>query len=352
LQAHDHFTRTSLRLYLSVSLPLLVCMTFLLVTPARALPIQGPRRSLALDRTVPLFQFHSDFWVNLHQVLLHEALLRAAKADRRLQSTDLLSATQMSKRDEADWNAAIDFYAAHFETGREVFDHDLIRINDELAEQQDDGTRLDGTGLSSDLVPVLQTAAPVYRKYWWPTHNQSNQNWITSQSSRLRDLGLKLSAAITEDLQQHWPVAPIRVDICFYVPEIGHAYTTLPPHTTFSSSAPTLQGLSGFEVLFHEASHTFADTMTDALSAQCGAQKKECRDLWHAVLFYTSEVELRRLLPETERAAFTPYADQNGVYTRGDWPKYRRVLETDWQAYLDGKTSFQTAIHEMVAHLP
>ena len=31
---------------------------------------------------VPRFDFHSNFWVNLHQVLLHEALLRAMQAWR------------------------------------------------------------------------------------------------------------------------------------------------------------------------------------------------------------------------------------------------------------------------------
>jgi hypothetical protein len=69
------------------------------------------------------------------------------------------------------------------------------------------------------------------------------------------------------------------------------------------------------------------------------------------VLFYTSGVELRRLLPAAEATSFTPYAYQNGVYTRGDWPKYERVLEKDWQRYLDSKTSFQTAIQSMVVDL-
>ena len=91
--------------------------------------------------------------------------------------------------------------------------------------------------------------------------------------------------------------------------------------------------------------------MRDALAAQCGVQHKNCGDLWHTVLFYTSGVELRRLLPPAEQVSFTPYAYANGVYTRGNWPKYRVVLEKDWQAYLDGKTTFQSAVHSMVADL-
>jgi len=74
-------------------------------------------------------------------------------------------------------------------------------------------------------------------------------------------------------------------------------------------------------------------------------------DLWHATLFYTSGVELRRLLPASEQAGFTPYAYKNHVYDGRNWPEYRRVLETDWQAYLDGKISYTAAIHSMVADL-
>jgi hypothetical protein len=306
------------------------------------------------SRTAPLFDFHSNFWVNLHQVLLHEALLRAGSPDRRLQSSTALSAPNMDKQDEANWSAAVSFYAAHFANRQQVFDDELIEISDDLASHPDDEGNLNTTGLPPDVVAILRSAAPIYRKYWWPADNQSNVNWITSQKERVRDLGPKLAAAMTRDLHQQWPAAPIRVDVCHYVAAVGHAYTTLPGHTTFSSSDPSSQGLSGFELLFHEASHTFADTIRNALASACRAQHKECGNpqsglapLWHAVLFYTSGVELRRLLPPTEQASFTPYAYANGVYRGGDWPKYRVVLEKDWQAYLDGKMSFDAAIHTL-----
>ncbi|MGA8272139.1 MAG: hypothetical protein WB919_11325, partial [Candidatus Sulfotelmatobacter sp.] len=98
------------------------------------------------------------------------------------------------------------------------------------------------------------------------------------------------------------------------------------------------------------ASHTFADTMMNALSAESRTQHKDVGDLWHSLLFYTSGVELRRLLPAPEQASFTPYAYRYGVY-RGNWLTYRLVLESDWQTYLDGKTSFDAAIRGMVTDL-
>lgn len=331
------------------ALPLLICaaLAACLTPPSQVTAQEKP----PIARTTVLFDFHSNFWVNLHQVLLHEAWLRAGKRYRPLESAAPLSAADMSQHDDADWNAAVTFYAAHFGTRQQHGDDQLIQINDDLAEQPDDSVHLNPRGLPPELAAVLQSAAVLYRKYWWPAQNESNENWIASQEGRVRDLGPALASAMTKDLHQPWPATPIRVDVCYYVAALGHALTTLPPHTTFSSSDPSNQDLSGFELLFHEASHTFADTLTNALSAEGRTQHKDVGDLWHSVLFYTSGVELRRLLPAAEQASFTPYAYRYGVYAGGNWPKYRRVLEADWQAYLDGKIDFTDAIHSMVAGL-
>lgn len=294
--------------------------------------------------------------MNLHQVLFHEALLResiqSGKPDRRVQNSAALSGDGMSASEKAAWDAAVDSYAATFGTRKELFEDPMIAINNTLARLPDDGGSLTRVNLPAAIAASLQSTAPIYRKYWWAAHNATNQRWISSQAARVNDLGPQIAAAMEKDLHQPWPAAAIRVDVCYYVPEIGHAYTTTDPaHTTFSSSAPSLQGLSGFETLFHEASHSFADKMSDALFAECGAQKKNCGELWHAVLFYTTGTEVRRALPAPEQAGFEPYAYKYGLYSRGNWPAYRLVLEKDWQAYLDGRIDFPAAIHSMISDL-
>jgi hypothetical protein len=330
----------------SALLPL-ICVLLPATTPAGTTTNAQARPAQRPSATRPLFEFHSNFWVNLHQTLLEEALLRAGKPDRRLQSATPLAAPQMSRLEESEWNAAVTFYATHFGTSRQHGNDQLIGINDTLAMQPDDGGGLSSAHLSPPLVAVLSGAAPMFRKYWWPAQRQSNQEWIASQLARVHDLGPRLAAAMTRDLRQPWPARPIHVDVCYYVPEIGYAFTILPPHITYASGDPSHQGLIGFELLFHEASHTFADVETEALSRACRAQGKDCGDLWHTLLFYTSGVELGRVLPADERATFTPYADKYGLYTRGDWTRYHRVLTMDWQPYLDGKTTFDAAIRSM-----
>ncbi len=303
-------------------------------------------------RTAELFEFHSSVFVNLHQTLLHEALWRKGGPDRRLQSDAPLANAGMSEVERRGWDAAVDFYAATFHGNRELLDDQLVKINDALAREADGSLSLDAAVLPADVAEVLRSALPIYFKYWWRAHDAANRTWIDSMTPLVSSMGAQIAAAMQRDLKEHWPTAPVRVDVCYFVPEIGHAFTTEhPAHTTYSSSTPALIGFNGFETLFHEASHAFADTMTNALFSECAAVKKDCGDLWHGVLFFTAGEETRRALPAADRANFMPYAYKNGLYERGDYPKYRKVLEKDWQAYLDSKIDFVAAIKSMVADL-
>jgi len=85
---------------LRLALPLFICvMLAACLTPPSQVTAQ---QKLPMVRTMPLFDFHSNFWVNLHQVLLHEAKLRAGKPERGLQSAPPLSEAGMSKQDKAN----------------------------------------------------------------------------------------------------------------------------------------------------------------------------------------------------------------------------------------------------------
>lgn len=139
--------------------------------------------------------------------------------------------------------------------------------------------------------------------------------------------------------------SPLRIDVTFWVDVIGHAYTT--DHTTISSGTDSLEGMDAVETVFHEGAHTIVYELQKALSKVCEQQKKDGRDLWHAVQFYTvGEVikdELRK-----QNIDYTPYALKYGVFRRGPWPKYLIAIEKDWKPYLDGEQSFDQAVKSLV----
>jgi len=211
------------------------------------------------------------------------------------------------------------------------------------------------------MIAALESAAVVYRERWWPDDDRKNREWIEAIAPLVRRLGGPLADELSAVYQSPWQADPIRVDVVGYAGPFG-AYTTLnPTHITVSSTDPRNQGLSAFEILFHEASHPLAIAVQDAIIEACHERGVPIpRDLWHALLYYTTGEMVRRAaadgklrLPGTASGkppdAYTPYAYRYGLYSRG-WENYQRLLEAYWKPYLDGKVDFQRAINSLVAN--
>ena len=288
------------------------------------------------QRTAPYFEFHSNFWLNLHQTLFFEATGKSAPTDGSQNSP---------------WELAVKFYKDHYSGHSLLFDPELVRINDWLATQAYDGHNLDTSGLPTDIGKVLQSASENYRSKWI-TANSNNESWIKIMEPKINAIAPNVVPQLEAELRMPWPENPIRVDVSDYVRAIGEAYTTdNPPHTTISSRNPQNQDIAGLEIMFHEASHTMSRKIEEALSTECAAQKKNCGDLWHAVLFYTVGNAIKQALPTDQKPTFVPYAYRFGLYNHGAWKVYRMALEKDWQPYLDGKIEFADAIRALVNDL-
>lgn len=173
----------------------------------------------------------------------------------------------------------------------------------------------------------------------------------------IQQMGARLSERLSEIYQQPWPSAPIRVDVVWYAGPDG-AYTTLNPvHLIISSHDPRNQALYSFEVLFHESSHVLAGAVREAISREFRQRNKPIpRDLWHALVFYTTGEMIRRDLGSqmassqspTNQASYQTYAEHFGLYS-GAWAHLHDLLDLYWRPYLDGKISFQEAISQIAA---
>lgn len=139
------------------------------------------------------------------------------------------------------------------------------------------------------------------------------------------------------------------MDVVSYAGPFGGSTTLDPVHITISSTDARNQGMAGFEILFHEASHALAGAVFAGIAKECRARDMPIpRDLWHALLFYTTGQMVKRLIEQRGAASsYTPYAYRYGLYDRG-WQDYQRALERYWQPYLDGKVSFDRALSELV----
>ncbi|MBA0088252.1 MAG: hypothetical protein HRJ53_24980, partial [Acidobacteria bacterium Pan2503] len=217
-------------------------------------------------------------------------------------------------------------------------------------------------GLPPNLTQVLEAAAPVYRAHLWPEHDQANRRWILQVAPLVREQGVGLSERLADIYQTRWPHGKIRVDAVAYANSVG-AYTTVDPlRVTISSLDPRNQGPQALEVLFHEGSHGIAETVETAIIRECRQRDKPIpRDLWHALVFYTTGEVIGTVLTSSSASrgdkrkgaqgnGYDTYAFREGLYQRG-WKNYLELLQRFWQPYLDGKASFDDAIARMVSSL-
>jgi hypothetical protein len=333
--------------------------------PARQ-QISGPESQL------PVFEFDSGFWVNLHHFLYLQARLNKgnpASTDNgrgELPPDELpVSLLDFPMEQIRAWQDAVAFYEKDL-AGRDLqLNGDMENINNRLSDMAA-CPDLEGktsasckSGLRPDLIQALERAAPVYRTHWWAEHDRTNRQWIAQITPIVQQMGVELSSQLAEIYEMRWPANRLRVDVVWYGGPYG-AYTSLAPtHVTISSHDARNQGIYGFEVLFHESSHALAGEVTHAISKEFRDRDKPIpRDLWHALLFYTTGEMVRRdlaygrvnmaSLQDFDPGSYQPYASRFGLYS-GGWERFRGFLDLYWRPYLEGKVTFDTAIAQLAA---
>lgn len=317
---------------------------------------------------LPVFELHSGFWINLHHTLYLQA--RQSRDDRSpaasiSRGTDT---THRTPNERASWDAAVAYYQANYADKDLLFNTELIQLKNQLGEFEGcnelSGAKVTtcNAGLPPKLTQVLESAAVVYRAHEWRDHDRANRAWIAVAAPLVREKGLGLAERLSQVYQTRWPREKIRVDVTAYANWAG-AYTTLDPlRVVIASTDPRNQGSSALEILFHEASHGIAEPVQLAINRECRQRDKAIpRDLWHALLFYTTGEVIKPALdassgnsPQGSSGAggteYMPYAFRERLYQRG-WDDYLNLLTRFWQPYLDGKATFDDAIAHMVSAL-
>jgi hypothetical protein len=266
------------------------------------------------------FDFHSNFWVNLHHFLYEQAISKSPE-----------------QSDSEAWHQAVEVYRNDI-TKHELLSRDIAGINIALSKIENTES-LQGSGIDAELTRTIERAAPVYKTRWWPQHNRQNLAWIEATTPLVAKYEAVMKKDLSAAFQTPWPSAPIRTDVVEYASWAG-AYTVLEPTLITISNA----GPAPLETLFHEASHAMIQKLSDALTAELDSQKKlfQRRAFWHAVLFYTAGEVAERHLDH-----YTMFGVKDGILDRG-WPGALPILKKDWQPYLDGKIDLAAAVHRLV----
>jgi hypothetical protein len=323
---------------------------------------------------LPVFELHSGFWINLHHSLYQEARDRKdrtqkekdARESQKLSRSGLDGRARLTAVEQKIWDEAVSYYVSTFADKDLQFSTELIQLKDQLGDFED-CDELSGrirkfcdAGLAPKLTQVLESVAPVYRSRIWPGQDRANRGWITSVSPLVISQGVSISERLAEIYQARWPRQRIRVDVTAYASWAGAYTTTDPLRVTISSLNTNNQGVTALEVLFHEASHGIAEPVQAAIIRECHQRDKAIpRDLWHALVFYTTGEVIRPILAasapsdgavKSSSPGFTNYALREGVYLRS-WDEYFQLLRRFWLPYLNGTVSFEDAVAHIVSAL-
>jgi hypothetical protein len=305
--------------------------------------LAGPLAANEPVSTVANLAFHSSFWLNLHHTLFAAALAQRPETGTRRLVGPLPSPLtgQLSQEERAAWDAAVRYY------DRELADRDLrtgrgmTAIKLSLAAEN-----LSADAIGSDLRAVLERAAAVYRRHFWPAHDRANRDWIRATSDLLRTIERDIITSHERLYGRLWFASPVRVDIVW----VGRAYTTLNPvtHATVSPAEGSgLTGWTGVEMVLHEVCHELILTTETLLAEALGNRVKEHGGLWHVIQFYQTGAALQRILRARD-IEYTPYMYSTGLFDRA-WSQYRKPVEDSWAPYVRGEITRVQAIERLVA---
>src|SRR5215469_11634440 len=120
--------------------------------------VTGLLLCLVSARAQPEFDFHSGFWVNLHEFLKREA-----------------SGPGPATSDGPAWRDAVEYYRREM-LGLDELGDRAKALQWKLSEAE--GADRPPTGLEAELANALTKAAPIYRRARWAEHDRANRKWI------------------------------------------------------------------------------------------------------------------------------------------------------------------------------
>jgi len=351
-----------------------LCAFLAASSPTRAAAtVDSPAKSEEFP--LPVFELHSSFWINLHHTLYFEARQKRIAASREAGSARpaapksvLPAKPPVTEVEQKAWEEAVTYYAQNFAQKDLLFSIELTQLKDQLGDFED-CDELSGhkrkfcdAGLPTRLTQILEAVAPLYRARLWPEHDRANRSWIRRVAPLVREQGVGIAERLADVYRTRWPHEKIRVDVSAYASSAG-AYTTVDPlRVTISSLDQRNQGAEALDVLFHEGSHGIAEPVQAAIIRECRQRDKPIpRDLWHALVLYTTGEVIRPVLAaSTASSSDKSGPSVSGSSTRNDlregfaqrgWKEYLELLERFWEPYLEGKASFDDAIARMVSSL-
>jgi hypothetical protein len=319
----------------------------LLIPILAAGQVDVSQRSAPPIAVVSRLEFHSNFWMNLHHVLFAAAWANRPEAGTLRALAGRLPApleAPFTESERATWRAAVDYYDREVAARDMLFGRGMVSLKAAIVAGD-----LSRDAVGPDLRRALESAAPIYRRHFWPAHDRANREWIAAVADRVRKTGPDIIARLEKLYGVPWFSKPVRVDVVWVGNRQGAYTTTDPPHATISSGDAELTEWGSVEIVFHEVSHVLVLSLQKELETALGDRLREHRVLWHVIQFYLTGAAVQQAL-RARGVDYMPYMYSTGLLDRA-WGRYRKPVEANWAPYVEGKVTREAAIAGTIGDL-
>jgi len=309
----------------------------------------------AIDYQTDFFDFHHNYWVNLHHFLYQKAdssQLRKLQEDglNFLDIGDFNAQEGLSNNEKVVLSRAIKYYRDSLST--KSLRRDLINLKAWLQEKEAFKMITD-TLFGAKFTTILNEVSPIYEKHFWESHRLHNLSILTQHIGAIREIEEEVIHKMEVLSLNQWPDSvKVRVDLTTYANWAG-AYTSSRPmmNVVLSTVDPSSKTSSLIETILHEGSHLlylFGDSpIRDKFYYKSEALEMEFpRNLWHASMFYlcgrATQDALSKLGVDHEMVM-----DEKNIFSSYNTLEFRRINED----YYNGKINSDTMITRLLEEI-
>ena len=283
--------------------------------------------------------------MNLHHTLYAAAWAKRPEAGTLRALAGRLPSpldASLSAEERTAWDAAVTYYDRQLASKDLLFDRGMYSLKQALA--AGDLTR---DAVNAELRAVIEAAAPVYRRHFWPTHDRANRAWIGATTDGLKTVAPDVIKRLEQLYGIPWFTSATRVDVVWVGNRQGAYTSNGPTHVVISSGDPENTGWTSVETVFHEVSHTLVLPIQERINRALGDRSRKHGVLWHVVQFYVTGAVVKEVL-NARGIEYVPYMYATGLVDRA-WSQYRKPVEDNWAPYVAGKVTLDEAIAQTVA---
>ncbi|WP_108808424.1 nuclear transport factor 2 family protein [Aquimarina spinulae] len=296
--------------------------------------------------TTTYFEFHNNFWINLHFYLYETAAASYEKPLDKLVKKEVWQ--KLSQKEKLLFQKTITYYKDHIDL-KNHFNQELIGFRKWIINYTEQDM-LPESRFEILFIKNLNDFKRIYSTHFWKTHRQINTDKLQENIDLIKKTEDFIISRIAKLAQAKWQDTKIRIDLSIKSPGGGAFTLSRTPSSIVLSTIINYPEIAGdwVETLFHEASHTVIKGRKGAIAESINRvseklKVKPPKNLWHAILFYiTGKVSQKAFLGQGINE-YTIYMDRENIFSF-----YHNAIYKHFTSYLVEETDLDIAIENVI----